>query len=303
MIVIGSSNTDMVVKMDRLPRPGETVMGHHFFTAAGGKGANQAVAAARCGGKVVFVARVGEDTLGQAAIDGFAREGIDIACISRDPDEPSGVAQIMVDEKGENCIAVAPGANMSLTPAVLEPIWSDIKNSSLILMQLETPLQTIYHVVQEADIDRTKIILNPAPATDIDLSLLQGLYLITPNLTEAAKLSGMSLDSEAEMVACGEKLRSEGIQHVIITLGSKGCVWFHKHGHQFFDAFSVKALDTTAAGDVFNGALAVALFQNYSFPDAIHYASAAAAISVTRLGAQDSAPYQSEINAFVKDRK
>ncbi len=302
IVVIGSSNTDMVIKMNSLPLPGETVMGNTFFTAAGGKGANQAVAAARCGGRVRFIAKIGNDPFGKSAVEGFQRDGIDTSCILMDGKHPSGIAQIWVDANGENSIAVAPGANMHLTAADIDTHWSVIESAAVVLMQLEIPISTVHHVMDRLASQPIKLVLNPAPAANIALDKIKNLFLLTPNETEAALLTGIDITNTDTLQRCGNRLLDLGCKHVIITRGAAGCTWFHREGHQSFTSFKVEAQDTTAAGDVFNGALCVRLAQGDPFPVAIHFASAAAAISVTRNGAQDSAPSHQEIEAFISQR-
>ena len=299
IVVVGSSNTDMVIKMNHLPQPGETVIGHSFFTAAGGKGANQAVAAARCGGDVRFIACVGDDDLGKSAIHGFQKDAIDTSSIKISDSHPSGIAQIWVDAQGENSIAVAPGANMALSIIDLKSYWHHIEEAEIVLVQLEIPIETVEYLMEHLSKAGKRLILNPAPATNFDLTKLDQLFLITPNESEAAQLAGYSPADQIDVIACGDALIKRGCQHVIITQGAQGCTWFHGARREFFSAFDVTALDTTAAGDVFNGALAVCLSKGHAFPDAIHFASAAAAISVTKNGAQDSAPPLEEIELFI----
>ncbi|NND09150.1 MAG: ribokinase [Saprospiraceae bacterium] len=293
--VVGSSNTDMVVKVRRLPKPGETIIGHTFFTAAGGKGANQAVAAAKAGGEVSFIAKVGNDAFGEQAIQGFAKVGIDTRHVSIDPDRPSGVAQIMVDDAGENCIVVAPGANMSLLPADIDVCWETITNADIVLMQLESPIETISYLLSRAKETETKYILNPAPAMPLSKELLASLYLITPNETEAALLTGLEVETDQQVEAAGIKLLDQGVENVIITRGAHGATLVDQRGYHHIGSFSVAAVDTTAAGDVFNGALCVAIAAGERLPEACRFANAAAALSVTKDGAQPSAPSRPEI--------
>ncbi|MTB50824.1 ribokinase [Lewinella sp. W8] len=290
IIVVGSSNTDMVVKTDRFPRPGETIVGGEFFLFAGGKGANQAVAAARLGGRVQFVARVGEDLFGQQAIDGFMEEGIDCTFIERDPDHASGTALITVDGQGENSIVVAPGANDALLPEHLREVdFSD----ALVLAQLETPVPTILEAARRA---AGGMILNPAPARPLPEEIYPLLLAITPNETETELLTGVAITEEpGTRDLAANKLLAKGVKHVIITLGAKGA--YYSNGEESFivPAPVVDAVDTTAAGDVFNGALVVALARNYAWREAINYAVKAASIAVTRMGAQASAPREEEL--------
>lgn len=290
IIVIGSSNTDMVVKTERFPKPGETIVGGEFFLFAGGKGANQAVAAARLGGAVQFVARVGDDVFGRQALDGFKEEGIDCSAVKTDPDLASGTALITVDASGENSIVVAPGANNALVPKDLSGI--DFVAASLVLMQLETPMETIIAAVKAAP---GKCVLNPAPAQTLPPDVLHGLYLITPNETEAELLTGVLPTDPASCVRAAKVLHDAGVQHVIITLGAAGAFYSDGISSISVSAPLVKAIDTTAAGDCFNGAVVVALAEGKDWRSAIEFAVKAASISVTRMGAQVSVPRKGEV--------
>lgn len=295
ILVIGSSNTDMVVKTSRFPQPGETIIGGEFFLFPGGKGANQAVAAARMGGQVDLIAKVGQDIFGQQAIEGFAHEGINVAYVMSDPKLASGVALITVDAAGENEIVVAPGANAALTPSDLNRDDAAFAEADLVLMQLETPIETLLYAAQKAHALEKKFVLNPAPAQDLPAELYPLLFLITPNETEASLLTGIALDNEAALPKIAEALLNKGVANVIITLGAKGA-YFHNASQQFeIPAPVVQAVDTTAAGDVFNGALAVALAEGMDWPQAIDMACRAGAIAVTRMGAQASAPFREEL--------
>ncbi len=293
--VIGSSNTDMVVKASRLPRPGETILGHTFFLAAGGKGANQAVAAARAGGSVTFIAKVGDDQFGRQAIEGFNRDGIDTSQIMIDPQHPSGVAQILVDDHGENCIVVAPGANMHLGSKDIEPRWSHLASADIVLMQLESPLDTIQYVLDRAGRSRALFVLNPAPAQTLPDHIYQALFLITPNETEAALLTGCEVKTLEQVEIAGRVLLDKGVDHVLVTRGADGAILISQEGSHHIPGFEVQAVDTTGAGDVFNGSLCVALAEGKSLAEACRFANAAAALSVTRNGAQPSAPTREEI--------
>ncbi len=295
IVVIGSTNTDMVVKAARIPAPGETILGGRFLMNPGGKGANQAVAAARLGGDVTFVAKVGDDLFGREARTLFAKEGIHTEHVFTAMNEPSGVALIMVDAKGENCIAVASGANGSLSPADLEAARGEIERAGLILMQLETPVETVQCAAQWAAAKGVPVVLNPAPACALPVGLFQCLSLITPNESEAELLSGVKVTDEASAAVAAKALCSKGVKRVVITMGSKGAFVFADGIGKMVPAVKVKAVDTTAAGDVFNGALAVALTEDRPLAVAVNFAAKAAAISVTRLGAQASAPYRREI--------
>ncbi|MEI8246150.1 MAG: ribokinase [Lentisphaerota bacterium] len=298
IIVIGSSNTDMVIKSRSLPAPGETVLGGEFFMNPGGKGANQAVAAARLGGDVVLVARVGNDIFGQKAIQGFKDEGINTDFIAVDPEQPSGAAAIMVDENGENCIAVAPGANNALSPADVDSAMEQIAAADILLMQLETPMATIEYAAMLGRGKGKTVILNPAPAQRLSGKLLAKLDIITPNETEAELLTGIKVENVDDAEKAARELRKMGAGAVIVTLGSQGAYVHSESFSGLVPAFKVKAVDTTAAGDTFNGALAVGLGSGLELEAAAVFASKAAGISVTRLGAQTSAPRLKEIDAY-----
>jgi len=300
VIVVGSSNTDMIVQLDRLPRPGETVVGGRFATAAGGKGANQAVAAARAGGKVAFIARVGGDTLGAQAIAGYRRDGIRVDHVSRDRAARSGVALIVVDRHGENSIAVAGGANARLSPRDVRNARRLFDGARAVLMQLEIPLATVRAASDLAAEACVPVILNPAPARRLPRSLLRRVAILTPNEIEAEVLTGVPVRNTRGASVAADRLLDQGVGTVIITLGARGAFVATQDMKQHIQGFKVKTLDTTAAGDVFNGALAVALGEGRSLLDAVRFAQAAAAISVTRLGAQPSAPYRREIERLLR---
>jgi ribokinase len=302
IVVIGSSNTDMVVRLPRIPSPGETILGGDFLTAAGGKGANQAVGAARAGGKVSLVARVGKDAFGDQATAGYRREGIDVRCVFRDRDAPSGVALIFVAKDGENSIAVAGGANSKLSPADVKKATAAIRAAAILLMQLETPLATVGVAADLAVKAGVRVILNPAPARPLPGSLLQRISILTPNETEAELWTGIKVNDDASAGRACARLRSRGVRTVILTLGARGAFLADLGGQQLVPGFKVKSVDTTAAGDVFNGALAVALAEGRALPAAVRFANAAAALSVTEGGAQPSAPTRLAIDKFLKRR-
>jgi len=296
IIVIGSINTDMVVKAKKLPLPGETILGGTFFMNPGGKGANQAVAAARLGGNVSLVAKVGNDICGMQSVEGFKKENINCDYVFTDEAVPTGTALIMVNEEAENCIVVAPGANANLFPADIEKV-KNFGDAEIILMQLEIPIETIESIAKEAKIKNQKIIINPAPAQALSDELLNGLYLITPNETEAALLTGIAVTDDATASQASEVFLNKGVQNVIITLGKEGAFFQNAHLQFKIKAPVVKALDTTAAGDTFSGALSVALTEGMDWEQAISFAIDAASISVTRIGAQSSIPFRNEIHA------
>jgi len=303
IIVLGSSNTDMIVKVRRLPRPGETVLGGGFSTAGGGKGANQAVAAARAGGDVVFIGRVGGDPFGEEALRDFEKDGINTEHVVRDETAPSGVALIIVDERGENCIAVAPGANANLSPSDVEAAGEVFGDAAVLLLQLEVPLETVRAAAGTASRNGVRVILNPAPAQSLDDSLLRCVSILTPNESEAEFLTGASVTDAEGARAAAETLRARGAETVLVTLGARGVYVSDRDFSGVVPGFSVEAVDTTAAGDVFNGALAVALAEGESLPSAARFANAAAALSVTKPGARPSAPSRREIEEFLKSRE
>ncbi len=298
--VIGSSNTDMVIKTKHLPAPGETVLGGNFFMNAGGKGANQAVAAARLNGTITFIAKVGNDVFGKEAIDLFKKENINTDFIFQDTINPSGVALITVDDKGENCIAVASGANSFLTKEDLQKTTAVLMNADIILAQLETPLDTIEFIAEFASKNNKTFILNPAPACKLSDELLSKISIITPNEKEAEMLTGIEVNDIASSKLAAKKLNEKKVKTVIITLGKQGALLYHNNEFNLINSLEVKAIDTTAAGDVFNGALAAALSEQKSFVEAVKFANCAAAISVTKLGAQSSAPQRDEVEVLMQ---
>jgi len=299
VLVVGSSNTDMIVKMDRIPRPGETILGGEFLTAAGGKGANQAVAAARAGGRVTFIARVGKDMFGEQAIAGFASEGINVEHVIRDPASPTGVALIFVGRDGENSIAVASGANGKLSSADVLNARGAFAGASVLMMQLETPLETIQTAAELAAQAGLRVILNPAPAQPLPDCLLRHISILTPNETESEFFTGLKVDSTAAAGEAASKLIARHVQTVVITLGGRGAFVADSSTRQLVPGFNVEPVDTTAAGDTFNGALAVALAEGQQLVQAVRFANAAGAISVTRIGAQPSVPQREEIEQFL----
>jgi ribokinase len=300
ILIVGSTNTDMVVKTKRFPKDGETVLGGKFLMNPGGKGANQAVASARLGANVTFMTKVGNDVFGHQAIANFKNEGIDTTYIKVDDNEASGVALITVNEKGENNIVVASGANMSLLPADLEDIDKAILLADLVVLQLEIPMETVEFVAEKAKKYGKKVILNPAPASKLSDKLLDGLYLITPNQSEAELLIGVEITDEDPLRRSADLLRLKGVKNVIFTLGEKGIYLSNVISSESFDPPRVQVLDATAAGDIFNGALATALSNGKDWKESIHFAMNAASISVTRIGAQTSAPSLKEVMAFTK---
>lgn len=295
IVVIGSCNTDMVISLERLPLPGETLIGGEFFMNPGGKGANQAVAAARLGGHVSFVAKVGLDSLGKKALEQYKVEGIDISHISTSESQPSGVALIMVDAHGENSIAVASGANASLGVKDIDHAKETIAQSAIVLMQLETSLATIEYAARIAKDMGKKVILNPAPAQVLPDSLLKNLYMIIANETEAEYIAGIQITDMDSVARAADIISAKGVDCIIITLGSRGAFVKEKGRYHQIPAHKVKAVDATAAGDTFCGAICVALAEGKSLTEAVEFANRCASITVTRMGAQSSLPYRREI--------
>jgi ribokinase len=298
-MVVGSSNTDMVVKTDHLPGPGETVMGGKFVMVPGGKGANQAVAAARLGGRVVFVARLGTDVFGDKALENFRGEGMETRYIVRDPDEPSGVALIYVDARGENEIVVAPGANRGLSPEDVDRAAESLSGCTSVVLQLETPLETVEHAARLAHEKGVKVILNPAPMCPDGLpkSLLELVDILVPNESETRMLIGLPADRVIDAEMAGMVL-DLGVKQVVVTLGSRGAIIAGPGGVERIPSPKVQAVDTTAAGDAFTGALAVALGSGMDIVQACQLAAKAASLSVTRIGAQSSLPTVDELSRF-----
>lgn len=294
--VVGSTNTDMVIKTTKLPKPGETILGGDFLMNPGGKGANQAVAAARLNGEVILIAKTGADVFGSQAKKIFQAENLNTDYLFSDPDCPSGIALITVDGNAENCIVVAPGANARLLRADIDRAREAVLISEIILMQLEIPLDTVIYTTEIAFKSGKKVILNPAPAQQLPDELLKMLYMITPNETEAELLTGIQITDPFSAETAARMLLEKGVHVVVITLGDKGALLVTKTGADLIPSCIVTAVDTTAAGDCFNGALAVAIAEGATLKDAVTFANAAAAVSVTRMGAQASAPYRNEID-------
>jgi len=294
ILVIGSSNTDMVIKTTRFPKPGETILGGDFFMNQGGKGANQAVTVARLKGDVDFICKTGNDLFRDQSVALFRNEGINTEWILSDNEKPSGIALIMVDNSGENSIVVASGANGSLSPGDIEKVREVVIRSDYILMQLEIPLDTVEYVVNLASSKDKKVILNPAPAADLPQNLFEKIYLITPNRIEAELLSGIKIRDRDTTMEAAKSLLNKGVKHVIITLGEEGALSYNGE-FEWIPAETVEPADTTGAGDVFNGALTVGLAEGLSMSDAVRFANKAAAISITRYGAIPSIPYRKEL--------
>lgn len=294
ILVIGSSNTDMTVKSARLPAPGETVMGGLFHMGPGGKGANQAVAARRLGGDVTFICKVGRDIFGDNSLAGYEREGIDTSYVMRS-DSASGTALILVDGSGENVISVAPGANADITPEDIRGVADVIAASDYLILQLEIPVDAVLEAAKIAHEAGVYVILNPAPACKLPGEIFRYISLMTPNQTETSILSGMEVDSEESLLKAVAELRAMGVGEFIVTLGSRGSLVISGDKHEFVPAKKVHAVDTTAAGDTFCGAVCVALSEGRTLREAAEFATCASALTVQKMGAQDSIPYRTDI--------
>lgn len=302
LTVLGSINVDHIMNIAQFPAPGETVIGKQYQTAFGGKGANQAVACGRSGADITFIACVGDDAIGAEILAQLQRDRIHTAAVSVVPEAATGVAMIFVNEDGENVIGISAGANAALTPEYFAPYKGLVEQSDALLMQLESPLETVIAAAAAAKNHQTKVILNPAPARELPDSLLKLVDVITPNETEAEKLTGISVSDETGAAKAAQVLHDKGIEQVLITLGSRG-VWLSVNGEgRRIPGFKVNAVDTIAAGDTFNGAYVTALLEGKTADDAVRFAHAAAAIAVTRRGAQPSVPWRREIDAFLAER-
>ena len=296
IVVIGSSNTDMVMRVSAFPKPGETMLGRSFLQNQGGKGANQAVACARLRGDVAFVAKVGSDALGDNAIRQLSCEQMDVSQVTQTDEQPSGSAFIMVDDQGENSIIVNPGANACLSRRDIDSAECLIADAGFVLMQLESPIDTLIYAAQKAHEYGAMVILNPAPAPPTALPdvLLREVDVLIPNEIELRILS-RDIDAQLTIEDCIHKLQQVGVKDIVVTIGSKGAVALIDHQVEHFPSQPVKAVDTTAAGDTFCGALCVALSQGRLLGEAITFACKAAAITVSRTGAQQSIPHIEEI--------
>lgn len=299
LVVLGSINADHILNLEAFPTPGETVTGHHYQVAFGGKGANQAVAAGRSGADIAFIACTGDDDIGARVRKQLATDRVDVAPVSVVAGESTGVALIFVNGEGENVIGIHAGANAALSPARVEAQRDLLTQASALLMQLESPVESVLAAARIARQNNTTVVLNPAPARALSDELLSLVDIITPNETEAEKLTGINVASDEDAARAAQALHNKGINTVIITLGSRG-VWASVNGAgKRVAGFNVKAIDTIAAGDTFNGALMTALLEAKPLDEAIRFAHAAAAIAVTRKGAQPSVPWREEIDDFL----
>ncbi|MFL4453072.1 ribokinase [Serratia marcescens] len=304
LVVLGSINADHILNIEQFPHPGETVIGKQYKVAFGGKGANQAVAAGRSGAEIAFIACVGADDIGERIRRQLASDRIETQPIEAIADSTTGVALIFVNAEGENVIGIDAGANAAVTPDYLARYQQKVIDADALLMQLESPLETVIAAARLAKQHQTQVILNPAPARELPDELLAMIDIITPNETEAQRLTGIAVDNDDDAARAAQALHDKGIATVIITLGSRG-VWLSENGNgsgKRVPGFKVQAVDTIAAGDTFNGALVTALLEGKVMADAVRFAHAAAAIAVTRPGAQPSVPWREEIDAFLQQQ-
>ena len=300
IVVIGSSNTDLIAKVNDFPKTGETIKGISYFQAMGGKGANQALAIHRLGGDVKFITSMGKDSNGLNSLEYYKEEKLDVSLSLIVDNTPSGVAMIWVDEKGENSIVIISGANEMLSSGYIHEIEKEILKADLIVMQMEIPYDTVKTVCNIAYEHNKQILLNVAPARKLDADIIKKITILVVNETEAETISGEVIEDIGEE-AIVDKILALGVKTVILTLGKRGCILKNEQIYLREPAFTVKTVDTTAAGDTFCGALVAGLSKGYSWNEILKFASAAAAISVTRMGAQPSIPTESEVRTFIKN--
>lgn len=295
--VIGSLNMDLVVNVDAMPKPGQTIIGSNFKEVPGGKGANQAVAMARLNGNVSMIGKVGEDGFGQTLISSLKNDKVDTTYIQTAKGS-TGVALITVDKNAQNSIVVSPGANFEVKEEDIDNNIKAIENSEIVVLQLETPLNTIKYALNKAKELNKYTILNPAPAVKLDDEIIKNVDLLTPNETELEIISGVSIETEEDIQKAAQIMIEKGVKELIVTLGSKGSLYINKEKSMFKKAYKVEAVDTTAAGDSYTGALAVALSQDKGIEDAMDFASKVGALSVLKEGAQSSLPTLEDVKNF-----
>ncbi|QLB20768.1 ribokinase [Vespertiliibacter pulmonis] len=306
LCVLGSINVDHIVRVPYFPNAGETLLGYDYQRAYGGKGANQAVAAARLGANVQFIGAVGDDLIGQEMKRAFTEEGIDTSAITTLSNQNTGLAMIQVSDKGENSIVVSSGANSCVSAELIEQLKSAIEQSSILLVQLEIPQQAVEYAINFAKSVDTKVVLNPAPATKLSSSLLAQIDMITPNETETEILTGIKVYDDQTAFQAAQYFHQFGIRQVLITLGSNGVYVSDRNSNkqgEIVQGFRVKAVDTTAAGDTFNAGIVTGLLEGKTLEESIIFAHAAAALSVTRIGAQASIPTREEVDCFLAEQK
>lgn len=298
--VIGSLNMDLVTYTGRMPVMGETIMGKNFRQIPGGKGANQADAIAKLGAKVNMIGCVGSDDMGNTLIESLRNDGVDVSKVTKVEGVATGIASITVDAAGNNCIIVVPGANHLLSEELLEGFYEAIRAAEVVVAQLEVPIESVKHAMKSAKQMGKLTILNPAPAVELEDEFLSYIDILVPNDTELELLSGVQVHNEDDLKKAAQVLLNKGINELIVTLGSKGCIHINKTDSKMYPAFKVNAIDTTAAGDSFIGAVAVAISEGKALEEAIPFATAVGALTVTKEGAQSSLPLREEVETFIK---
>jgi ribokinase len=298
IIVVGSLNMDLVVRAPKIPRPGETVLGRNFSQIPGGKGANQADSCAKLGATTKMLGAVGQDEMGHILKQSLKNDGVNVKRVLEKVDFPTGIAVIIVEDSGNNAITVAPGANSNFTPEDLLEMESVFKNTDVMLVQLETPIETVLQALKLAKEYDVKTILNPAPAAPLTDEMLSLVDILTPNETELELLSGLPTSTLDEVEKAGQLLIQKGVSELIVTLGSQGSMHVRAGFSKTYPAYKVKAVDTTAAGDSYNGALAVSLSNEGSIEESILFATKVGAMTVTKPGAQTSLPLLHEVEDF-----
>jgi len=302
ILVVGSVHMDFVVVMDRFPVVGETVIGRNFKMTPGGKGANQAVAAARLGAETYMVSRLGRDVIGEKLLENLRRNNVSTDYVVIDPETYTGVALIFVDSEGRNMIAVAPGTDMKVSPSDVDRAFNSLSSVDAVLLQLEIPIETVLHAAGSGFNAGAKVILNPAPFRELPEEIFRYIYAITPNEVEAEQLTGVPVKSLEDCRRAGRKLLEKGGKVAVITLGEKGAYVVSEEYEGLVEAFKVKAVDTTGAGDAFNGALAVSLAEGRGIRESVLLANATSSLKVTRLGAQEGLPTREEVERFLAER-
>lgn len=301
LLVVGSLNLDLTAYTTRLPNMGETILGSDFRTFPGGKGANQAVAAARLGAQVSMVGKVGADDFGKSLIENLEKNGVDAACVFRDEQHPTGTALITVDENGRNTIVVISGSNYALQPQDIRRCEERIAAADVLLLQLETPLETVFEAAKLAHQHGVRVLLTPAPARVLPQELFSLVDVLLPNETEASVLTGLPVTNDSEIAAAAQALRGMGAGSVLITCGKRGAYFMDANTQMFIDAFPVQSVDSTAAGDAFTGGFGTALAEGLPLAEALRWGSAAGALSVTRRGAQSALPTRAELEQFLAE--
>jgi ribokinase len=301
--VVGSLNMDLVTYTGRMPVTGETIMGKSFRQIPGGKGANQADAIAKLGANVMMLGCVGSDDIGNTLLESLKNDGVDVVAVRRVDDIATGIASIIVDASGNNCIIVVPGANHKLLVEDLQASVEVIRNSEVVVAQLEVPIETVKFAIMTAKQMGKLTILNPAPAVLLEDEFLSYVDILVPNDTELELLSGMKINDETNLLRAAQVLVNKGVKELIVTLGNKGCMHINKSGSKRFPAYKVETVDTTAAGDSFIGAIAVAISEGKPFEEAINFATAVGALTVTKEGAQSSLPLREEVEAFIRTNR